>query len=237
VSRFVHLIDKCVYPTYGNNWDDTLFRKAILAYLKPEHKVLDLGAGAGVVHQMNFKGIAERVCGVDPDPRVVKNPFLDEGVVGSGDAIPYSNRFFDIVFANNVLEHVAVPDLFLQEVPRVLKEGGWFFAKTPNRYHYVPTIARFTPHWFHEFAVKLRGRASVDTFPTWYRLNDRKTITRYAQEKGFVPYKIDLIEGRPEYLRINPIFYLIGIFYEKLVNSTRLLEPFRVILITHLRKL
>jgi SAM-dependent methyltransferase len=237
MSRFIQWLDKCFYPTYRNNWDDTLFRKTILSYIKPGYKVLDLGAGAGVVQQMNFKGIAERVCGVDPDPRVVENPFLDEGVIGTGEAIPYSNCFFDIVFTNNVLEHVAIPNSLLTEVHRVLKKGGWFLAKTPNKYHYVITIARITPHWFHEFIVKLRGRASVDTFPTWYRLNERKVITRYAHEKGFVPYKIDLVEGRPEYLRINSILYLIGIFYERLVNSTSFLEPFRVILISHLQKL
>jgi len=35
---------------------------------------LDLGAGAGIVSQMNFKGIASRVCGIDPDERVLSNP-------------------------------------------------------------------------------------------------------------------------------------------------------------------
>jgi hypothetical protein len=31
---------------------------------------------------MNFRGIARRVCGVDPDPRVVSDPYLDEGKRG-----------------------------------------------------------------------------------------------------------------------------------------------------------
>jgi hypothetical protein len=31
------------------------------------------GAGAGIVQQMNFRGLAARVCGVDVDPRTVNN--------------------------------------------------------------------------------------------------------------------------------------------------------------------
>jgi len=146
MSDLVNWLDRKLYPEHTDNWDDELFRKLIISYIRPEHSILDLGAGAGIVSQMNFKGLAEKVCGVDPDPRVESNPYLDEGRVGLGQDIPYPGESFDIVFADNVLEHIDSPDDVLSEIFRVLKPGGYFLGKTPNKYHYMPMIARTTRH-------------------------------------------------------------------------------------------
>src|SRR5258708_38743202 len=146
MRNLVRWMDKAAYPEFGNNWDDELFCRAILIFMRPHHLVLDLGAGAGVVTQMNFKGKAKRIFGVDLDPRVEANPYLDEARIGSGAAIPYPNGYFDLVFADNVLEHLQDPPSVLREVYRVLKPGGYFLAKTPNKRHYMPLIAQLTPH-------------------------------------------------------------------------------------------
>jgi SAM-dependent methyltransferase len=82
--------------------------------------------------QMNFRGLAARVCGVDLDPRVVDNPALDEGRVANADRIPYENERFDVVFSDNVLEHLDEPLSVFREVARVLKPGGRFLFKTPK---------------------------------------------------------------------------------------------------------
>jgi hypothetical protein len=63
-----------------------MLRRWVLAALNPNAHVLDLGAGAGIVPEMNFRGLAARVCGVDPDPRVLQNRHLDEGKIGYGEA-------------------------------------------------------------------------------------------------------------------------------------------------------
>ena len=59
--------------TYARNRGDPLFRERILQHLTPAAVILDLGAGAGIVQQMNFQGLAVRICGVDLDPRTVNN--------------------------------------------------------------------------------------------------------------------------------------------------------------------
>src|SRR4051794_53079 len=139
--------------------------------LTPESVVLDLGAGAGIVKQMDFRGLARKVCGVDLDPRVLKNPLLDEGRIGNAGVIPYADGQFDLAFSDNLLEHLDTPCAVFSEVTRVLKPGGVFLFKTPNKWHYMPTIARLTPFRFHQYVNRLRGRAQSDTFPTRYRAN------------------------------------------------------------------
>jgi predicted RNA methylase len=83
-------IDERFYPGSGRNWDDHIFRQRILSLTNADTEMLDLGAGAGIVDAMNFQGIARRVCGVDLDPRVTDNPFLDEGKVCDANSIPLS---------------------------------------------------------------------------------------------------------------------------------------------------
>jgi len=182
LTSLTRRLDALLYPGVEDHWDDRAFRERILDHLSQQAmEVLELGAGAGVVEQMDFREEAARVCGIDPDERVVRNPHLDEAKVGVGEAIPYPDASFDLVFACNVLEHLERPRAVFQEVRRVLRPGGVFLAKTPNRWHYVPLIASLTPHGFHEWVNRLRGREEGDTFPTLYRdrlLGGRDRTTR-----------------------------------------------------------
>jgi SAM-dependent methyltransferase len=236
MSALTRWFDSKLYRSFESNWDDKLLRSAILSRLKPEFHVLDLGAGAGIVADMNFRNLVARMYGVDPDPRVEANPYLDEGRVGTGEHLPYGNEMFDVVFADNVVEHLADPAAVFTEVARVLKGGGLFVFKTPNRRHYMASIARLTPHRFHQAYNKMRGRAAGDTFPTRYLANTRPDVERVAKESGLVVESIEFIEGRPEYLRPFAFTYILGWGYERMVNISSLFEPFRIILIASLRK-
>jgi predicted SAM-dependent methyltransferase len=118
----------------------------------------------------------------------------------------------------------------------VLKPNGIFFIKTPNKYHYIPLLGRITPLWFHKSYNKIRGRNEPDTFPTLYKANSKKTIEGLVKSTGFAVDTIERIEGRPEYLRITWPTYILGVCYEKAVNSTELFSNFRSVLIICLRK-
>jgi 2-polyprenyl-3-methyl-5-hydroxy-6-metoxy-1,4-benzoquinol methylase len=235
-SRVTETLDARLYPGVGDNWDDEELRARVLRVLAPDHHLLDVGAGAGIVPQMNFRGHAARVCGVDLDPRVMDNPFLDEARLSGAERIPYGDATFDVVVSDNVLEHLAEPATVFAEVARVLKPGGSFFAKTPNRAHYMPTIARVSPHAVHQAVNRFRGRASADTFPTLYRANRPRRIHALAASAGLEVVDIALVERRPEYLRKVPPAYLLGWLYERTVNATELLADLRILLVVQLRK-
>lgn len=235
-TRITRWLDEEVYRAFPDRWDDALFNRFILDRLEPSHVVLDIGAGAGIVPEMDFRDHAARVCGLDPDPRVVDNPHLSEGKVGFGEEIPYDDETFDLVFCDNVLEHLERPAEVFREVRRVLKPGGRFLGKTPNYWHYVAIGASLTPHSFHRRFNAGRGRDEEDTFPTCYRANTRRDLRRLAAECDLELRSCEMIEGRPEYLRRWWPTYLAGAAYEKLVNSTRLLEPFRVVLVAEMSR-
>jgi SAM-dependent methyltransferase len=185
---------------------------------------------------MNFRSHAAQICGVDLDPRVVDNPLLDEGRIANVERIPYEDDRFDVVFSDNVLEHLYEPEEAFREVARVLKPGGVFLFKTPNKWHYMPTIAQLTPHGFHQAVNRWRGRAEIDIFPTHYRANTCADVAHLAERSGLQIELVERIEGRPEYLRITWPTYLLGILYERLVNSTESLALFRILLVGTFRK-
>ena len=70
MNRMVDRLDRALYPRQSRNWDDCIFRDRVLSNLSPKAIILDIGAGAGIVPQMNFKGMVAKVCGIDLDPRV-----------------------------------------------------------------------------------------------------------------------------------------------------------------------
>src|ERR1700739_4473779 len=104
----VSRLAKRFYPDLEGRWDDTFFRDAILQQMNPDMTVLDLGAGRGMVPQMNFRGLA-KIVGVDPEPVVFQNRSLDEARIATAEHLPFPDETFELVFCNNVLEHLRQP--------------------------------------------------------------------------------------------------------------------------------
>ncbi len=238
MSKLIQWIDRTYYATYGDRWDDGMLRDRVLAAINPNTEILDIGAGRGGKEEMNFKGRSRYVAGVDPDPAVLQNPHLDEARVQDPPAyaIPYPDDRFDVVFCNSVIEHITDADAFFGEIRRVLRPGGVFIAKTPNRHHYVASMARITPHAFHDWYNRLRGRASHDTFPTTYACNSSSDIVAVCERQELEIVKLDIVEGRPEYLRLSFPTYLLGLAYERLVNAFAMLKNIRCVIFMELRK-
>ncbi len=118
----------------------------------------------------------------------------------------------------------------------MLKPGGSFLFKTPNVWHYMPLISRLTPHSFHRYINRKRGRDVEDTFPTCYKANSRKRILGLVAGTPLHVEYVDRIEGRPEYMRMSAATYVLGWMYERTVNSTRFLQPLRILLVGKLTK-
>jgi SAM-dependent methyltransferase len=229
-------LDAWWYPNVRDKYDVEMFRSEILARLQPDMTILDYGAGRGASSLLDFKEKAAKVIGADIDPVVLNNPLVHQAVIiRDGRLEGVEDASVDLIYCSSVLEHVADPDLFFKEVKRVLKPGGMFLGKTPNRNHYMPLFAMMTPYWFHKTYNRWRGTNEVDIFPTLYRINTRGAILALCRRVGLEPRRVWSTEGRPEYLRLTPITYLAGYFYERLVNRLKL-DALKGVLFLELRR-
>lgn len=206
------------YPDY----DPSRFNKILFENIHSNDRVLEIGAGSGVGNQIHFE-LRHRVgcyVGIDPDANVLKNPYLDEAYQCNCESLPFPDGSFDLVFHCFVAEHFRSPIACNREISRILKRGGLLLFQTPSRYYYPMLAAKMTPHWFHEFYVQHfgSGRTPAEVFPTFYRLNDNRTITQQLQTCGFTS-EIEHHSIPPGYLRFSRTSFLAGVLFERIVEK------------------
>lgn len=221
--------------------DGTLiFYSWLRQHARPHDVVLNVGAGPSADSKArSLKGEVKQVVGVDIDEVVLQNADLDQAFVIQNGKLPFPDGYFDLAWADYVLEHVQEPKIFLKEIHRVLKADAWFFFRTPNKRHYVSLIGRMTPHRFHELcANRVRGLppGTHDPYPTYYLLNDRRTIEKTAFSCGFSKTELKFVEAEPSYLVFHPLPFLLGVSYERFVNRFELLAGLRANIFGKLQK-
>lgn len=131
------------FSTNPQGWNDWVFDR--LLTLPVRANILELGCGSAAL----WKESAERI----PAGWAVTLTDLSDGmldaawrnliVTGRGfkfekadaQSIPYADKTFDVVIANHVLYHVPDRKRALQEIRRVLKSDGVFFAATLGENH------------------------------------------------------------------------------------------------------
>lgn len=114
-------------------------------------RVLDLGCGEGDSIEW-FHSFSEdtKWHGVDiENSPEVKKRIRDNALLASfnGLDLPYPDNHFDLIFSNQVLEHVRHPDDLVADALRVLKPGGLFMGSVSylEPYHSY-SIFNFTPY-------------------------------------------------------------------------------------------
>lgn len=207
-----------------------VFYSWVRDYVRRDMVMLNLGAGPEVGRSLrSFRGEAARVVGADIDPAVLNNPGLDEAHVCSV-LLPFTDRSFEVVISDYVLEHIEKPAVFMAEVHRVLKDGGSFFFRTPNQFHYVSIAARLTPHSIHRYManrLRMLNKDAHEPYPTYFRLNTGSAIRSFAYRAGFSQLELRFVETEPSYLKFSRIAFLAGVAYERLVNRFEVLAPLR----------
>ena len=111
--------------------------EAVLAFAKPFQKILDVGAGAGVLAS-KLKNMGKDVTCMDIKQNYVEYMKQFELLAITGDAnnIPFKDKEFDLVICEEVLEHLANPGEGLKELCRVGKNVIFTLPKMhPDSWH------------------------------------------------------------------------------------------------------
>jgi SAM-dependent methyltransferase len=216
----------------GPRYDGTrLFYEWVRQHTRRDTRLLNLGAGPPTGSSLRvFKNEVAEVVGADVDRAILANPELDRAVLITDGRLPFDDDSFDVVLSDYVLEHVEKPDEFLAETHRVLRRGSSFFFRTPNLWHYVALVSAITPHAVHAALadhLRLKPAGSQQPWPTFYRLNSRRALENGARKAEFSRVELRMIETEPSYLKFSAVPFLLGISYERLVNSTDLFAGFR----------
>ncbi|MGQ0845819.1 MAG: methyltransferase domain-containing protein [Sporichthyaceae bacterium] len=167
------------------------FYTRVNALLPADAVMVDLGAGRGQFLEdtnefrrslRSFKGRVSRLIGLDVDEAVLSNAAMDEAhVTVPGQRYPVATGSVDVIVSDWTLEHVADPSHTAAEISRIMRPGGWFCARTPNRWGYIGIAARIVPNKLHDHVLRHAQprKQARDTFPTQYALNSERQLRQH----------------------------------------------------------
>lgn len=144
-------------------WKNNQYRKSLIYRFKKQGRILDVGCGSGSFIA-SFRPRYWETFAVDPYStlnRSQKNKvkFFNQSLLECG----FPDKYFDIISAWHVLEHLTSPLKVLKEIRRVLKDDGFFIFSTPNSSSLGFKLGQ--ANWFHLAAPAHRyifNRQSLD---------------------------------------------------------------------------
>ena len=159
---------------------------------KGNARVLDVGCQSGeLCHQLLQLGhepygieIVEELI----DTARARYPQIRFELADCEKHLPFADKFFDVVWAGDVIEHIRFTDVFVNEINRVLKRGGIFALSTPmhNKFKNVLiSLCNFEKHFDPEFPH--------------LRFYSVRSLTSTLEKRGFEIASVDYIG------RIRPI--------------------------------
>ncbi len=200
--RFYEAVDQ-LYPSWANTFGSYNLPQALLAVLDSvprSARILELGCGGGALLRTLAERGFERLVGLDLARTALREACRRETpaafVLAEAERLPFRSQSFDVVIATDLIEHVDDLDAHLAEVARVLRPGGWYLVKTPNR-----PLA--------ELYYRLAG---LDDYPFWHpsMLSPGELQTRFARH-GFTVRILAQPALTPAQLRKVPTPLLRGI--------------------------
>ncbi len=165
----------------------------------PDAKLLDLGCFDGSLTVAAGRTVGtKRLFGIDVVPsalRTAKKRGVSVKVGNLNARFPYPSGYFDVVHANQVIEHIHNADVFLSEIYRVLKPGGYAVVSTENASSWV-NIGASVMGWQIFSLTNMSARE--------WGIGNPLAMFRHAKHKfsSFVHIRIYNFYGLKEYLEV-----------------------------------
>ena len=191
---------------YYNN-----IRYEMLKYLPLDAKtVIDIGCGDGSFAKVIKERTGAEVWGIEymKDEAQRAEKVLDKVYSGPCEAhldkLP--KHYFDVVYFNDVLEHLVDPYMVLEKIKIHLKPGGIIISSIPNiRYHNALIKLLFNKEW------EYKGSGVMDK--THLRFFTGKSILKMYERLG---YKVQVHEGINKSKSLKPYLYNIPLLFTHL---------------------
>jgi SAM-dependent methyltransferase len=112
----------------------------LASFIEPSNKhqrILDLGCEEGIriLERIEGKIKFPEIYGVDVDPQLIKKA-KKRGIkaicANAEKPLPFESNFFDVVSANQIIEHLVNIDGFVKEIYRLTKPKGYLVLATEN---------------------------------------------------------------------------------------------------------
>lgn len=183
-------------------------RPEMVPFLPNEYsKILEIGCNVG-----NFRQHISKPCeywGVEPFEKAaeIAKTKLDKVLVGSYNEIENQipDNYFDLVVANDVIEHMEQPWDFLQAIKKKMTANASIALSIPNvRYFWNLKELLYNKDW------KYKDAGILDI--THLRFFTKKSIVRLLSENGFEIKKmegINPVRVRKRFLAIYWVYWLI----------------------------
>lgn len=131
---------KILSTLFTKIWSDSakLNNEILTSYIQksPKAKILDIGVFRAELIIERVKNIkTPQIYAVDIDPKAIascKKLGIKATKYNIEKGLPYKSNYFDIVSANQIIEHLVDVDLFISEIHRVLKPKGYLVISTEN---------------------------------------------------------------------------------------------------------
>jgi len=146
ISRTRPRYGRAIRDYYEDLWerlpaelDPPSFRRRLhflLGEVRPEDRALDVGCGTGDFTAAMARAGADAI-GVDVAEAALRrarsrHPGVEFRLVPLDGPLPFEDGSFELVWASEVIEHVADTARWLSEVRRVLAPGGRLLVTTPS---------------------------------------------------------------------------------------------------------
>lgn len=175
----------------------------IMKYITPEDKVLDLGCGAGIF-TLEMARIAKEVVGIDFASNVVdfanrlkkveyrrfkliedyrKQDFKTDKIpnvsfqIGDAEELPFKDQTFNLIVAQDLIEHLPAPVRAISEMYRCLQDKG----KIILIYHTPDIDINLNIDAWQENLPEMKNKDAVskmnyNLLKSWFKRNNKKII-------------------------------------------------------------
>ena len=160
---------------------------------------------------------------------------------------PFDNNFFDIIYSNQVLEHVFNQALFFKEINRTMQDDGYSFHLFPLR-HYIyeghlliPFVHKFkswtsTYHW-----IKGASYLGIGKYKTHKKEGLCTSVEHFAERHAdYLAFQVNYQTAREitrtaKACRLRPSFDFTYLYYKQKLRSIFKLNPIEVYRIKDLK--